>query len=262
MQSLNTLIGRDTPPRRTSKMNSARQGARLLSCLRSSLVRDLRFIFHRVSQVNTTASMPTNTRSLRQPTRSSPRIWLCCSSPWPKARLETNSPSDSSNNTMIIPACLSASIIRAGLPLVSRDYGRHRIAHRFRRASCGIHCRLIVAFPADVLSNRICIPGASFVPGRRASRDPYRRRRVLTTRCIVLPQKQVGRHRSGAGPIIRKRICAPQNRFGHSHHSSRLFFTNATSARFNAPRRCTLCDARAFTMPDQPFRPKGACRPK
>jgi hypothetical protein len=70
------------------------------------------------------------------------------------------------------------------------------------------------------------------------------RSRVLTMRCIELPQKQVGSAPFVAGPIIRKRMRAPQDRFGHSHHSSRLFFTNATSARLNAPRRCT-CSLRA-----------------
>jgi hypothetical protein len=62
------------------------------------------------------------------------------------------------------------------------------------------------------------------------------------TRCIVLPQKQVGSAQFRVGPIIKNRICAPQNRFGHSHNSSRLFFTNATSARstrrVDAPVRC------------------------
>lgn len=71
----------------------------------------------------------------------------------------------------------------------------------------------------------------------------------------MLPQKQLGLARFGAGPIIRKRICAPQQRFGHSHHSSRLFFTNVTSARFNAPRRCT-CPLRAPSRCRQRFRPR------
>jgi hypothetical protein len=73
---------------------------------------------------------------------------------------------------------------------------------------------------------------------------------------MVLPQKQVGSAQFGAWPIIRKRIRAPQNRFGHSHHSSRLFFTNATSARFNALRRCTLRGARPH-IAGSAFRPRG-----
>jgi hypothetical protein len=73
----------------------------------------------------------------------------------------------------------------------------------------------------------------------RRSFERLRRPRVRTTRSIVLPQKQVGSAQFGVGPIIRNRICARQNRFGHSHNSSRLFFTNEISARFNAPRRCT-----------------------
>jgi hypothetical protein len=101
---------------------------------------------------------------------------------------------------------------------------------------------------------------ASLVSDPRASLDRYRRRRVRTTRCIALPQKQVGSARFDVAPIIRKRICAPQIRLGHSHHSSRLFFTNATSARFNAPRRCT-CPMRAPSDTGQPFQPRGACRP-
>ncbi len=69
--------------------------------------------------------------------------------------------------------------------------------------------------------------------------DSFRRLRAFTARCMVLPQKHVGSAPLFTEPIIRNRICAPQVRFGHSHHSSRLFFTNATSARLNAPRRCT-----------------------
>lgn len=87
-------------------------------------------------------------------------------------------------------------------------------------------------------------PGELLALVVRSLKDRSRRPRVLTMRCIVVPQKQVGSARFGAEPIIRKRISAPQDRFGHSHHSSRLFFTNATSARFNAPRRCT-CSLRA-----------------
>jgi hypothetical protein len=87
-------------------------------------------------------------------------------------------------------------------------------------------------------------PGELLSLVARSLKDRSRRARVLTMRCIVLPQKQVGSAPFGAGPIIRKRICAPQDPFGHSHHSSRLFFTNATSARLNAPRRCT-CSLRA-----------------
>jgi hypothetical protein len=87
-------------------------------------------------------------------------------------------------------------------------------------------------------------PGELLVSVAQSLTDRFRPPCVLTTRCIVLPQKQVGSAPLDSGPIIRKRIFAPQDRFGQSHHSSRLFFTNATSARFNAPRRCT-CSLRA-----------------
>jgi hypothetical protein len=65
---------------------------------------------------------------------------------------------------------------------------------------------------------------------------------------MVLPQKQVGSAPFVTRPIMRKRISAPQNRFGHSHNSSRLFFTNATSARFNAPRDAPVFRVR-LTIP-------------
>ncbi len=45
MQSLNTLIGRDTPPRRTSKMNSARQVRSATFVLSVLVVRDLASFF-------------------------------------------------------------------------------------------------------------------------------------------------------------------------------------------------------------------------
>jgi hypothetical protein len=98
-------------------------------------------------------------------------------------------------------------------------------------------------------------PGESFALVLRLAIGRFRRFLVRTTRCMTLPQKQVGSARFGARPIIRKRICAPQNRFGHSHHSSRLFFTNAASARFNAPRRCTDL-SRAFNDAGQHFLPR------
>ena len=82
-------------------------------------------------------------------------------------------------------------------------------------------------------------PGVSLAPVLQFALDRLRRFRVRITRCMVLPQKQVGSALVGARPISRKRICAPQDRFGHSHHSSRLFFTNATSARFSVPPRRT-----------------------
>jgi hypothetical protein len=87
-------------------------------------------------------------------------------------------------------------------------------------------------------------PGVLLVSVAQSSMDRSRRPRVLSTRCIALPQKQVGSARFDSEPIIRKRICVPQNRFEHSHCSSRLFFTNATSARLNAPHRWT-CSSRA-----------------
>jgi hypothetical protein len=65
---------------------------------------------------------------------------------------------------------------------------------------------------------------------------------------MVLPQKQVGSAPFVTRPTMRKRISAPQNRFGHSHNSSRLFFTNATSARFNAPRDAPVFRVR-LTIP-------------
>src|SRR6202012_1463198 len=83
---------------------------------------------------------------------------------------------------------------------------------------------------ADVRSH----PGESFTLVLRSAVVRLRRPWVLTERFIVLPQKQVGSAPFGARPIMRKRISAPQERFGLSHHSSRLFFTNAPSARFNA----------------------------
>ncbi len=98
-------------------------------------------------------------------------------------------------------------------------------------------------------------PGVSLAPGLPSLLDRPRRLRVLTARCMVLPQKQVGSAPFDSRPIIRKRISAPQTRFGHSHHSSRLFFTNATSARSNAPRRCT-CPLRAPHDAGQHFRPR------
>jgi hypothetical protein len=100
-------------------------------------------------------------------------------------------------------------------------------------------------------------PGDSLGCVAHSSLDPLRRARVRATRRMLLPQKQVGSAPCGVGPTIRKRICAPQNRFGHCHHSSRLFFTNATSARFNAPRRCTLRCVRPHIAGSEPFRPRG-----
>jgi hypothetical protein len=65
----------------------------------------------------------------------------------------------------------------------------------------------------------------------RSQREPA----PFRTHRILFPQKQLGSIRSDVGPTIRNWICAPQEGFGHSHHSSRLF-TNVTSARFNASR--------------------------
>ena len=101
----------------------------------------------------------------------------------------------------------------------------------------------------------------SFVSGQHVWADGYRWRRVLATRCILPPQKQVGSARLGAGPIIRKRICAPQDLFGHSHHSSRLFFTNGpplvSTRRADAPIRCVRPHDAGLHS-----RPWVACRPK
>lgn len=77
---------------------------------------------------------------------------------------------------------------------------------------------------------------------------------------MTLPQKQVGSLGLGGGPIIRNNICAPQCRFSHSHHSSHLFFTNATSTCSNASRRCTfrcVCPHSA----GQPVWPRPSYRP-